>query len=184
MQRPGKWRRWLLRLAIPAVAAWSAPCQTGSEYEVKAAFLYKFASFVEWPAGRLSLSVGICVAGRDPFGQELDRVVRGKTLNGREFLIRRLKPGEPAKDCQILFVGASERGRLRPMLEKLQAEPVLTVGDVPGFCESGGVVNFAVNDNRVQLEINPAAAERAGLRLSSRLLSLATILRDNPAAGR
>ncbi len=184
MLRTSRSRRWLARLVLLSVWVPGAHPQTGSEYEVKAAFLYKFASFVEWPDADPARSLTICVAGRDPFGAALDRIVTGKTVKGRAFLIRRLKSGDPAKGCQILFIAASERRRLKSILDGLQSEPVLTVGDVPGFCESGGVVNLAVSENRVQLEISPAAAERAGLELSSRLLSLARIFRDLPMASR
>jgi hypothetical protein len=157
--------------------------QTGSEYEVKAAFLYKFASFVKWPEEVPKAPIGICVIGQDPFGGALDRVVKGKIINGAEFLIRRLKPSEPTGDCHMLFISASERKRLKPVLDRVQREKILTVGDVPGFCEHGGVVNFDVADNHVQLEINLKAAERAGLQLSSRLLSLARIVRDPGPGG-
>ena len=184
MRRPPQSRRWLARLVLLSLWVPLAHPQTGSEYEVKAAFLYKFASFVEWPDADPGRSLTICVAGRDPFGAALDRIVKGKTVNGRTFLIRRLKSVDPASGCQILFIAASERRRLKSILEGLQSEPVLTVGDVPEFCESGGVVNLAVSENRVQLEIRPGAAERAGLELSSRLLSLARIFHDVAASSR
>jgi len=173
--------RWFARMVLLAALAANTSGQVGNEYEVKAAFLYKFASFVAWPQSDRSLPVGICVLGHDPFGDSLDRVVKGKSINGREFLVRRLKPGDTTGECPILFIGASERKRLTLILERLRAAPVLTVGDVPGFCQSGGVINFTVLDNRVQLEINPTAAERSGLQLSSRLLSLARIVRESSA---
>jgi YfiR/HmsC-like len=171
---------WSLFLWI-AVPLWA---QTGSEFEVKAAFLYKFASFVEWPHDARNLPVFICVAGQDPFGGALDRVVKGKTINGREFVIRRLKSGDAVGECHILFISGSERKRLRMALDRVQSAPVLTVGDMPEFCENGGAINFGVSDNRVQLEINPGATERAGLQVSSRLLSLAKIVREAPMGSR
>jgi hypothetical protein len=169
-------RRALCLLAL--LANLPLQSQTGSEFEVKAAFLYKFASFVEWPHDERNLPISICVVGQDPFGEALDRVVQGKTINGREFVIRRMKSGEAMGDCHIAFISGSERKRLRAALDRLQGVPVLTVGDMPEFCEHGGAINFGVLKNRVQLEINPSAAERAGLQLSSRLLSLAKIVRE------
>jgi hypothetical protein len=174
---------WILCLCVGLSAA-PLRSQTGSEFEIKAAFLYKFASFVEWPHDARNLPISICVVGQDPFGSALDRVVQDKKLNGRAFVIRRIKPGEAIGECHILFISASERKRLKPELDRLQGAPVLTVGDMPAFCESGGAINFAMADNRVQLEINPTAAERAGLQLSSRLLSLAKIVRESPVGSR
>jgi hypothetical protein len=170
------WRCVLCLFVLPATPPLQS--QTGGEFELKAAFLYKFASFVEWPHDPRNVPISICVVGQDPFGGALDRVVQGQTINGREFVIRRLKSGEAMGDCHIAFISGSDRKRLRAALDRLQGAPVLTVGDIPTFCENGGVINFGVLDNRVQLEINPSAAERAGLQLSSRLLSLAKIIRE------
>ncbi|MDE3165063.1 MAG: YfiR family protein [Acidobacteriota bacterium] len=158
--------------------------QAGSEYELKAAFLYKFASFVEWPREASNPPLCICVLGQDPFGPVLDRIVSGKRVNGRPFTVRRLRPGDPAQGCHILFIAASERRRLKEILDSRQGEPVLTVSDIPGFCETGGGINLALQDNRVRLEINPIAVERAGLQASSRLLALARLVRPNEAAPR
>jgi len=175
--------RWTARLLV---AAWCPMllAETGTEYEVKAAFLYKFANFVEWPADEGTSPLGICVLGQDPFGLALDRVVKGKFINGREFMIRRLRTNDVADDCHILFIGASENRQLTQILNRLRGLPVLTVGDVAGFCENGGTINLVVSGKRVRLEINPASAERARLLLSSRLLSLARIVRDEAKGSR
>jgi len=156
--------------------------QSSGEYEVKAAFLYKFASFVEWPEAARHGALGICVVGQDPFGSALERVVEGKTIGGREFTVRRLKTWQAGTGCHILFVAASEKQRLGPLLGQLKHETILTVGDVPGFCESGGAINLSVVASRVRLEINLDAATRAGLQVSSKLLSLAQVVRSAPAA--
>jgi hypothetical protein len=145
-----------------------------SEYELKAAFLYKFASFVEWPAP-VAGPLTICVFGNDPFGPTLERVVKDKSINGRLFSIRRPKAIHDGSECQILFIASSERPRFKSILGGLNGA-ILTVGDTPGFCQSGGVINLEVVDERVHFGINPDAAERARLRLSSKLLSLATIV--------
>jgi hypothetical protein len=151
--------------------------QTPNEYEVKAAFLYKFASFVEWPAAGNS-TVCIGVVGDDPFGALLDQVVKGKSIYGREFLVRRFRSGEKPAGCDIVFISPSERKHLRLILDGLRGANVLTVGETPEFCQSGGVINFEILNDRVQFEINLEAAARARLKVSSKLLSVAKITRD------
>jgi hypothetical protein len=152
--------------------------QTATEYEVKAAFLYKFASFVAFPTQGSTAPICIGVIGEDPFGETLDAVVKDKTVNGRSFVIRRFNAGQDVEGCQILFISASEKRRLRGILDGLQAAPLLTVGDMPGFCESGGMVKFDLADDHVRLDINVKAAERARLQVSSKLLSLARLVPD------
>jgi hypothetical protein len=151
--------------------------QAAGEYEIKAAFLYKFAGFVQWPEDAGGGPVCLGVMGQDPFGAALEDAVRGKTVNGRPFLIRRFqKPADPGP-CQIVFISASERERVKLVLSHLQPA-VLTVGDMPGFCESGGIIGFDLLERRVRLRINLEAAQRARLRLSSKLLSLAKLVTD------
>ena len=164
-------------LALLLLLGFRLAAQSAGEYEVKAAFLYKFASFAEWPDALSNGPLCIGVLGQDPFGPALDEVVKGKSYQGRSFEIRRFKPGQESHKCQILFISALEPKKLREVLDRLQGAADLTVGDVPGFCESGGMVNLGLAGNKVQLEINVEAAEKAGLHLSSRLLSLAKIVR-------
>ncbi len=174
--------RWLpLASALLACSAFlpAALCgQTAGEYEVKAVFLYKFASFVEWPPQPETVPVCIGIMGQDPFGAVLDQVVKGKSINGRPFLVRRFGPGQNPGDCHIVFIGASEKKQVRSILDRLQGAAVLTVGEVPEFCQNGGVINFALRDGRVQFEINLDAAARARIKVSSKLLSVARIARD------
>jgi hypothetical protein len=151
--------------------------QSAGEYELKAAFLYKFASFVEWPDTLSNGPLCIGVLGQDPFGPALDEVLKGKSYQGRGFEVRRFKPGQESFKCRILFISAAEPKKLRAVLDHLQGAAVLTVGDVPDFCASGGMVNLGLAGSKVQLEINVEAAEKAGLHLNSRLLSLARIVR-------
>jgi len=155
--------------------------QTAGEYELKAAFLYKFASFVVWPAASGTRPLCIGVVGRDPFGPNLERIVKGQIANGRSFRIRRFKAPEDVYGCEIVFISSSERRRLPSILDKLKGEPVLTVGDVPEFCESGGIVAFQLVGDRIHLTINLEAAERSNLQLSSKLLSLASVIRGGGA---
>ena len=170
-------------LALLLLLSIRLAAQSAGEYELKAAFLYKFASFVEWPDALKNEAPCIGVLGEDPFGPNLEEAVKGKSYHGRSFEIRRFKPGQEPHECQILFIGALEPKKLRAVLERLKGAAVLIVGDVPGFCETGGMVNLSLAGNRVQLEINVDAAATAGLHLNSRLLSLAKIVRV-PQGGR
>jgi hypothetical protein len=137
----------------------------------------KLAGFVEWPDALSNGPLCIGVLGQDPFGPALDEVVKGKSYYGRSFEIRRFKPGQESSKCQILFISGVEPKKLRAVLDRLQGAAVLAVGDVPGFCQNGGMVNLGLAGSKVQLEINVEAAEKAGLHLNSRLLSLARIVR-------
>ena len=148
-----------------------------SEYQVKAAFLYNFMKFVEWPSDGLSnagtLTLGIL--GKDPFGDALDEV-KDKTAKGRRVVVTHLRGLDEARDCDLLFVCASEKGRLPQILRGVQNSRILTVADQEGFCQSGGMINLVFVKNRVGFEVNVAAATRARLRVSSQLLRLARLV--------
>jgi hypothetical protein len=152
-----------------------------SEYQVKAAFLYNFAKFVEWPSPPQT-AIELCVVGEDPFGKILEDTVQGKTINGQPMVVRRLKAGEVPRNCQIAFVNAPER-EARSILDALRGAHTLTVGESPSFAQDGGIINFVLKDNRVQFEINIDAAEQARLKISSKLLSLAKIVRNGNRTG-
>lgn len=155
------------------------------EYQVKAAFLYNFAKFVEWPAGAFegpTDSLVLCVVGDDPFGESLDTVVRGETLNGRPLVVHRTRDVYEIRDCHVVFVPRSERGRQERLLEDLRNRGILTVGEADGFLTGGGIIRFVLEQNRVRFDINLQAAESSGLRLSSKLLRLARTI-HTPSAG-
>jgi hypothetical protein len=146
------------------------------EYEVKAAFLFNFLKFVEWPANAPGAASDapwvIGVLGHDPFGTLLSDTVRDKVVNGHRVEVRRYaKPGD-VKGCHILFIGRVESAHMGT----LSQPGVLTAGEAPGFLKSGGVINFYLEDNRVHFEISPAAAHSAGLRVSPQLLRLGKAL--------
>ncbi|MCE5310059.1 MAG: YfiR family protein [Acidobacteriales bacterium] len=145
------------------------------EYRVKAAFLYNFARFAEWPQSRNAAPLVIGVLGADPFGGALANTVHGKTIGGRQIVVRRVGSVEAASGCAILFVSSSERNRWPEILTPLRHTAVLTVGDAPGFLAAGGVMNFYLENNRVRFELNPAAARRSGLKLSAQLIRLAQV---------
>ena len=142
------------------------------EYQVKAAFLFNFLKFVEWPAAAGDAPWVIGILGHDPFAGVLEDTVRGKMVSGRRVEVRRyIRPAE-VKDCNILFIGRADFERLG-----LPAQPgLLTVGEAPGFLKSGGMINFYLDENRVHFEIRPEVAHSAGLRVSSQLLKLGRAL--------
>ncbi|HXZ33161.1 MAG TPA: YfiR family protein [Terriglobales bacterium] len=153
-----------------------AQSPTAGEYQVKAAFLYNFAKFVEWPPGSFSdasAPLRICVLGRDPFGEELRSITREKTVNAHKLQVDQVADLQMARTCHILFVASSEKAQLAQILEGLRGTDALTVGDTKGFVEQGGMINFVLGNNRVQFEVNRKAAEQAGLKISSKLLSVA-----------
>jgi len=175
----------LALLASSALAS-SLRAQSATEYQVKAVFLYNFAKFVEWPSdpGGSSGPISICVLGDDPFDGILDQAIKGKTVNGRELVIKRFKQVGEAAACQIVFISSSNKKVLRPILESLIRAGALTVGETEGFAQLGGVINLTLEDNRVHFEINVDAAQRARLKISSKLLSLAKIVRDEKKGGK
>jgi hypothetical protein len=148
-----------------------------SEYEVKAAFLYNFAKFVEWPSGTFATSnapVIIGILGRNPFGGELERMVKDKVLKGRPMVVQTVaSTADPAlKHCQILFIQPMDRDRTMEILGSLKGAPILTVSETDDFVKLGGMISFVMDGKRVRFEINDNAAMAAGLRISSKLLSL------------
>ena len=169
----------LLILAALFGLAPGAGAQVTREYSVKAAFLYNFASFVEWPEtafapAETAFVVGIL--GDDPFGNVLDEIVAGEKVKSRPLAIRRIRRVDEAEGCHILFVCASERRRVTEILNYCRSRPVLTVADLPDFAEQGGVVGFRTEDNRLKIDVNMESARAAGLTMSSKLLKLAHVI--------
>jgi hypothetical protein len=150
--------------------------QSPTEYQVKAAYLFNFLKFVEWPGDPSSDSHGkwvIGVVGENPFGDELTQVVSGKIVQGHELQVRKFQPNEDLHACQILFISASEKKRLPSLLTSLNGSTVLTVADMENFSGSGGMIQFVMEDGSVRFVINVGATSRARLKVSSKLLSLA-----------
>jgi hypothetical protein len=149
--------------------------QSSNEYQVKAAFLYNFAKFVEWPSeafGGSNAPLVIGVVGDDPFGGALDQAINGKSIGGHSLLVRRLRWGQDLRSCQILYISSSERKHLSQIIQSLRGASVLTVGDMGDFNQHGGMINFVLEASRVRFEINSRGADQAGLRISSKLLTL------------
>jgi hypothetical protein len=153
------------------------PAQGPSEYQVKAAFLYNFVKFVEWPETPVVQegAILLCMLGKDPFGGALERVVEGKTVNGRPLVIRRIGDIAAARSCQVLFVSASEAGRVSEITRAVRGWNVLTVSEIDRFSERGGIITFLMEGQKVRFQINPKTAASAGLKISSKLLQLAVV---------
>ena len=169
------------RLFLGVLVSFVAFSQTIDEYQVKAAFLYNFAKFVAWPPQTFKSDkdpMRICVLGQNPFGHALTDVVEGKTVLGRSFVITDLSNAGQAAECQMLFISSSEHKHLRAILGQLPPSGILTVGETEGFASQGGIVNFRLQQGRVRLEINVEAAEHANLRISSKVLELAQIVKS------
>jgi hypothetical protein len=169
-------RRLLLLATAGALLDAAAQSPAFDEYEVKAAYLYNFAKFVGWPSAAFQGDgdpISICVLGRSPLGQSLQSAVQGKSLGNKGFVVREIAGPHLANGCHILFVSDSERDRLRFILREVGELHLLTVGESESFTQYGGVINFKLKDSRIRFEIDAESASRAGLRVSSKLLSLA-----------
>jgi len=146
------------------------------EYQLKATFLYKFASYVEWPSSAFAptnASFTIGVVGADKVVAALNSLTGTHLVNSRVLKIKNFGPGEPVTGVQILFVGKQENGHLKHLLEPMQSQPVLTVTESAGALGSGSIINFVQVDDHIRFEVSVMQAERDGLKISSRLLAVA-----------
>lgn len=167
-------------LAAPARAVAQG---TNLAYAVKAAYLYKFAPFVSWPPGTFpttSSPFALCVIGRDPFGNLLERVTSGQTVYGRPIVIRRFETANRDTGCQIMYVAGSSAQPIPEALAAVRGTPVLTVTDGERDPGARGIINFVVQDDRVRFAIDDAAAAENRLTISSKLLSLAVAVTPRP----
>ena len=167
-----------------SLAGLSASGQGAKEYDLKAAFLCKFALFVKWPTNAFSdakAPIIIGVLGSDPFGNSLEEVARNETFQERKLTVRNYasveslmnQADEAAKICHILFISQSESGKLGRIFTGLKGRPVLTVGESERFCQNGGIIQFVIVENKVRFIINQDAARAAEIKLSATLLDLA-----------
>ena len=148
------------------------------EYQVKAAYLYHFAKFVDWPSDSFKddqSPVYLTILGVNPFGPALDSI-KDKTVKGRKLIIKQCPSIDLLGGCHILFISPSEKANLKQILNALKNSSVLTVSETERFTQQGGMINFITQDNRIQFEINPVAAQRSRLKISSQLLKLARIV--------
>jgi hypothetical protein len=151
-----------------------------SEYRVKAAWLLNFARYCDWPATAFADATSpyvVGVAGKDTFGEELEKVFEGRTVKGRKFLPRRVSTEPDIRACHLLFISPSERRRTAELLRKLHGLPVLTVGESPDFLDQGGIINLFLRDGSVRFDINLEPARIGRLKLDANLLSVAVSVR-------
>ncbi len=182
-RNPGSPKLFLVGLCLLTAVA---QAQSATEYQVKAAFLFNFARFVEWPAEAFpsaDSALQICILGQDPFGRDFEQVIVDKVVSGRRIEIAHPDGVPQARACQILFIAASEKPRFPAILQGLKGASVLVVGDTPGFAALGGAINFVLDDGRVRFEINLKAAELAHLKLSARLLTVAKVVLNGEPGG-
>lgn len=167
-----------------AVRAQAEDASDALEQQVKAAFLYKFAGYVEWPEAHLprpDTPITIGVLGADALAAELSRLVAGRTVNNRAIAAKRLKPGDSLAGINVLFIGKEEIARLSQLLSLARPRAILTVTESEGALAQGSVINFTIAERRVRFEISLDSAEKSSLKLSSRLLSVAQQVRTgNP----
>ncbi len=167
---------WLLLGARMPAAAAHPPADNVSDYEVKAAYIYNFARFVEWPSAKFpgaDSPIRFCILNDHSFEIELNRIVKGKTISGHKIDVIQVLDGEQARKCHLLFVGSAQERDTHHLLEAIRGTNVLTVGETSRFVEEGGIINFVLRDDHVQFQINQKAANEAGLYISSRLLGIA-----------
>jgi uncharacterized protein DUF4154 len=178
---------WMLALVLCVavggrrdVACADTAAPQSPEYLIKAAYLYNFAMFVDWPAEAFRASsapIVIGVVGADPFGWALDKMVQDKRINNRPIVIERFKLGDDLKGCHILFVSPAESGRIGDLVQRVGSQAVLIVGDESETVSKGSTIAFTVKNDKVGFEINLSAARRARLTISSKLLNLAQAVR-------
>ena len=149
----------------------SAWAESSVEYRLKAAFLYNFVSFTDWPAA-LGSKLNLCVYGPDPFDEDLDKL-QNQNVAGRSLAVQRSKSVDDLRNCQIVFITHPMIGNLPRVLDNLKGKPVLTVADTPGAAREGVILNMVTEQDKIVFEANLSAARSNGLNLSSKLLRLA-----------
>jgi len=170
-------------LALLLILIQARPSVAGTklthEYDLKAAFMFHFAQFVEWPQGALpekTTPFTIGILGEDPFGKSLDEIVANEAVDGHKLLVRRFQNVNQVDSCQILFISPSEKSRMDQILTHLNRRSILTVGDTKDFALRSGIIGFVISDKRLRLAVNLAAANAAGLTISSKLLRQSQIV--------
>ena len=168
----------VLMLLMQMICVTLSSANQPREYQLKAAFLYSIIKFVDCPGcGVVTRPLNLAILGQDPFGDDLD-VIKGKTAKGRIIVVKYYRRAEDVKDCDVLFISASEKNRRAHIIKQFQNMPILTVADQEGFCEAGGMINLTTVNNKVGFEVNVAAVHRAQLSISSQLLKLAKTITE------
>lgn len=180
------WLAWLLGAALCVVTTSPAAQQVATADEVKAAVLFNFVKFVEWPAdvAPAGAPIVLAVLGSDGIEESLRAYARGKTVNGHELTIRRVGGGDDFSRVHLLFISAQEQGRVVDVIKRTDSLSVLTVSDVERFCQSGGAIALAMEQKRVRFDVNLDAADRGRLKVSSKLLALARTVHSSRTGDR
>jgi len=173
------WHRWSAAGVLACAAMGGDAADSDGrplEAQVKAAYLYKFVGHIEWPPNAFAdaatpLVIGVVGAG--DVADELNKLKPSRAANDRPVEVRVLKPGEPARGVQLIFVGSADTAQLRRLVDQYKTAPALTISDIPGGMDAGCIINFVTVDNRIRFEISVGNAERHGLKVSSRLLAVA-----------
>jgi len=165
-----------LALAAAVIPECAAQDAAPSEYQIKAAFLFNFAKFVQWPPEAFATTNSpliIGVLGENVFGDNLEKTINHKVINERPLQFKEFHSVAEATNCHILFISTSEKAKFSKIIQGLQGTSVLTVSETGEFIDAGGMINFVLEANKIRFEINDEAAKKAGLKISSKLLSLA-----------
>jgi len=173
---PGGFRLFV----VHPTCAWSSDEVAVTEYDVKAAFLLNFIRFVNWSeqaGGGKGNELVLGIAGKDNFGNSLN-LIRGAQIKNRTLVVKNAVDHNSLTSCDILFISSSEKDRLPSLMAALKDLPILTVSEIEGFAARGGMINFIIVENKVRFEINPDAAKQAGINISSQLLQLARIVKQ------
>jgi hypothetical protein len=175
----------VMAVAVLFAAAALGQTEETHEYEVKAAFLFHFAQFVDWPSETFKSDTSpltYCTIGEDPFQGALEASLNGKTVGARHLRVTHIKQAQEIPECQILFIGGMEKKRMSNVLASIRGTPVLTVGDADHFVNEGGVIGFSLEEKKIRFEINLNAATEAKLKISAKLLALAKTVIGDPRA--
>ena len=171
-------RYLLVSILVGCCIASVAQVNRSKEYEIKAAFLFNFTQFIEWPSKTFTAADApfvIGVLGKDPFGNYLDAIIKGEKINNHPLTVKRLNSIKEARDCHILFINAEDKD-LAAVLERLKASNTLTVGDTHTFAKEGGMIGFLTESKKIRIQINLEVAQNADLAVSSKLLRVAEIV--------
>ncbi len=181
---PARLRRGVVLGAVAGLALGFARAEAPryDENQVKAAYLFNFTRFVEWPTNSFAeaetpLIIGIL--GDDPFREALEKTVRGEKVKGHPLAVRSSRKIEDLKSCHVIFVDKTQKPQMQQILATLRDCPVLTVGEIDGFAQRGGIINMIKQEKRIGFEINNEAARRQGIKIGSQLTELGTCVKDD-----
>ena len=182
------WRSLAIALLILPVTASSGPKANAqssppSQFDVQAVYLFDFAKFVRWPAGAESGPIVLCIAAESRYAESLKKIVAGERIDNRALVVQLVQRSADEAGCHILFIGATALDRLDSLLSAAAGRPTLTVSDLPGFLDRGGMINLLVIDNRVRFAVDLRPVQRSGISLSSELLKVAVRVRDAQPGG-